>query len=117
MDISVDPSYRGYRFPREIIGYCVWLYFRFSVSYRDVEELMAERGVTVTYETIRAWCDKFGRDYARRIRARRGMLGEQFLSIFGMIADLFGVGRHLPSAPNYRLALSRRFAEWRDLVG
>ena len=44
--------YCGYRFPPEIISYCVWLYFRFSVSYRDIEELMAERGVTVTYETI-----------------------------------------------------------------
>jgi putative transposase len=53
--------YRGYRLPPEIISYCVWRYFRFSVSYRDIEELMAERGVTVTYETIRAWCYKFGR--------------------------------------------------------
>lgn len=78
MDNSIGPSYRGYRFPREVIGYCVWLYFRVSVSYRDVEELMAERGVTVTYEIIRAWCDKFGRDYARRIRARRGTLGDSW---------------------------------------
>src|ERR1700681_1928179 len=54
-------SYHGYRFPSEIISYCVWLYFRFSVSYRDIEELMAERGVTVTYESIRAWCYKFVR--------------------------------------------------------
>ena len=57
-------QYRGYRFPPEIISYCVWLYFRFSVSDRDIEELMAERGVTVTYETIRARCYKFGQDYA-----------------------------------------------------
>ena len=214
--------YRGYRFPPEIISYCVWLYFRFSVSYRDIEELMAERGVTVTYETVRAWCYKFGQDYAKRIRARRGQLGDtwhldevylkiggrlqylwravnqdgsvldilvqphrdrepaarffkkllrglryaprvvvtdrlasytapcaellpntvhrrdkglnnraenshqstrkrerrmrgfksaghaqRFLSIFGLVADLFGVGRHLLSAPNYRAALSR----------
>jgi putative transposase len=220
--------YRGYRFPPEIISYCVWLYFRFSVSYRDIEVLMAERGVTVTYESIRAWCYKFGRDYAKRIRARRGQLGDtwyldevylkidgrlqylwravdqdgsvldilvqprrdkkaaarffkrllrgsryvprvvvtdklasyvapcaeslpnsvhrrdkglnnraenshqstrererrmrgfksaghaqRFLSIFGVISDLFGVGRHLLSARNYRVALSHRFAEWR----
>ena len=52
--VRVLVQYRGYRFPPEIISYCVWLYFRFSVSYRDIEELMAERGVTVTYETIRA---------------------------------------------------------------
>ena len=51
--------YRGYRVPPEIISHCVWLYFRFSVSYRNVEELMAERGVTVTYETIRTWCERF----------------------------------------------------------
>ena len=70
--------YHGYRFPPEIIGYCVWLYFRFSVSYRNIEELMAERGVTVTYETIRAWCYKFGQDYAKRIRARRGQLGDRW---------------------------------------
>jgi putative transposase len=48
------PSYRGYRYPAEIISYAVWLYYRFSLSLRDVEELLAERGVTVTYETIRA---------------------------------------------------------------
>ena len=71
MNIPRSP-YSGYRFPPEIISYCVWLYFRFSVSYRDIEELMAERGVIVTYETIRAWCYKFGKDYAKRIRARRG---------------------------------------------
>ena len=229
-----DPrlTYRGYRFPPEIISYCVWVYFRFSVSYRDVEELMAERGVTVTYETIRAWCERFGRDYAKRIRARRGKLGDtwhmdevfikiggrlqylwravdqdgsvldilvqshrnkkaaarffrkllrrmkyaprvvvtdklasyrapcakflpnsvhrrdkglnnraenshqptrererrmrgfkspqhaqRFLSIFGMIADLFSVGRHLLTAPSYRAALRRRFVEWRELTG
>lgn len=76
MDTSIDPSNRDYRFPREIIGYGVWLYFRFSVSDRAVEELMAERGVTATYGTIRAWCDKFSRDYATRIRARRGTLGK-----------------------------------------
>ena len=49
---SLASPYRGYLSPPEIISYCVWLYFRFTVSYRDVEELMAERGVTVTYETI-----------------------------------------------------------------
>lgn len=54
----------------------MWLYFRFSVSYRDTEELMAERGVTVTYKSIRAGCYKFGQDYAKRIRARRGRLGD-----------------------------------------
>ena len=50
------PNYQGYRFPPEIISHCVWLYFRFSLSYRDIEELMAERGSVLTYETVRQWC-------------------------------------------------------------
>jgi putative transposase len=54
------PSYVGYRFPRAIIAHAVWLYFRFALSYRDVEELLAERGVIVTDETVRQWCRKFG---------------------------------------------------------
>ena len=53
-------SYKGHRFPHEIISHAVWLYFRFSLSYRDVEELLAERGIVVTYETVRQWCLKFG---------------------------------------------------------
>jgi transposase-like protein len=65
------PSYSGYRYPAEIISHAVWLYFRFSLSLRDVEELLAERGVTVTYETIRAWCAKFGPSYAAGLRRRR----------------------------------------------
>jgi hypothetical protein len=59
-----DNPYRGYRFPREIISHCVWLYFRFGVSFPDVEELMAARGVLVSYETVWRWCDKFGRPFA-----------------------------------------------------
>ena len=58
-------SYHGYRFPREIISHGVWMYHRFSLSLRDVEELLAKRGIAVTYETIRQWCRKFGPEYAR----------------------------------------------------
>ena len=54
------PSYRGHRFPPEIISHAVWLYHRFCLSFRDVEDLLAERGITVSYETIRHWCRKFG---------------------------------------------------------
>lgn len=53
---TADSSYKGRRFPHEIISHAVWLYFRFSLSYRDVEALLAERGIVVTYETIRQWC-------------------------------------------------------------
>ena len=68
------PSYRGYRFPSEVISHAVWLYHRFSLSVRDVEDLLAERGITVTYETIRQWCRTFGLEYARR--RRRGRQGD-----------------------------------------
>ena len=68
--------YRGHRCLREIIGHAVWLYYRFGISLRDVEDLLAERGITVSYETIRRWCAKFGLDYAKRLRRRQGRLGD-----------------------------------------
>ena len=70
------PSYRGYRFPPEIISHAVWLYHRFCLSFRDVEDLLAERGIMVTYETIRLWCLKFGPKYARTLKGRQGRLGD-----------------------------------------
>ena len=85
---SVSP-YKGHRFPPEIISHCVWLYFRFSLSFRDVEEMMVERGVVVSYESVREWCMKFGATYAKRIRAHdprpgdRWHLDEVFLKIQG----------------------------------
>ena len=69
-------SYHGYRFPPEIISHAVWLYYRFCLSFRDVEDLLAERGVTVSYEAIRHWCQTFGLDYARRLRRGRGRMGD-----------------------------------------
>ena len=83
------PLYHRRRFPAEIISHCVWLYFRFSLSYRDVEEIMAERGIVVTYESIRAWSQHFGGICAKRLRCRtsrpgdRWHLDEVFLSING----------------------------------
>ena len=68
---SATPSYKRHRFSFEVIRHCVWLYFRFCLSYRDVEEMMAERGVMLTYESIRRWCLKFGQTYANRLRRRR----------------------------------------------
>ena len=68
--------YHGYRFPSEIISHAVWLYHRFCLSFRDVEELLAERGIIVSYETIRQWCRKFGPHYARKLKRRQGRLGD-----------------------------------------
>ena len=73
---SQSVSYHGYRFPPDIISHAVWLYHRFCLSFRDVEDLLAQRGVTVTYETIRQWCQRFGPVYARRLRRRRGRMGD-----------------------------------------
>jgi putative transposase len=75
---STALNYKGYRFPPEIISHTVWLYFRFSLSFRDIEEIMAERGVIVTYETIRQWCLKFGQTYANALKKRRGKLGDKW---------------------------------------
>ncbi len=68
--------YRGYRFPPETISHAVWLYHRFAPSFRDVEELLAQRGVVVSYETIRQWCQKFGPHYTRNLCRRQGRLGD-----------------------------------------
>lgn len=64
-------SYRRHRFPPEITQYTVWLYAKFTLSYRDIEDLLAERDLEVSYETIRRWLNKFGAGYSRKIRARR----------------------------------------------
>ncbi|MFE2492043.1 IS6 family transposase [Streptomyces mirabilis] len=68
---SASPSYKGHRYPVEVISHCVWLYFRFPLSFREVEELMLQRGVIVSYETVRRWCAKFGQAYADGLRRRR----------------------------------------------
>ena len=70
--------YRRFRFPAEIISHVVWLYFRFSLSFRDIEELMASRGIIVTYETIRQWALKFGQGYANKLRRRQPQRGDKW---------------------------------------
>jgi transposase-like protein len=64
-------SYARHRFPAVVIQHAVWLYFRFTLSYRDVEDLLAERGLDVSYETVRRWVLKFGPLFARELRRRR----------------------------------------------
>ena len=81
--------YRGYRFPEAIISQCVWLYFNLSVSLREVELMIAFRGIQLSYETIRRWCDTFGAAYAAKLKRRRPkprdkwFLDEVFLKITG----------------------------------
>ena len=94
MKPSLNP-YSGYRYPAEIISHAVWLYFRFTLSFRDVEEILAARGVVVTYEAVRQWCLKFGQDYANKIRHRQGkdgdtwFLDEVFIKIQGELLYLW----------------------------
>ena len=82
-------SYKRHRFPPQVIQHAVWLYFRFTLSFRDVEDLLAERGLDVSYESIRYWVLKFGKQYARKINRRRPRpsgqwhLDEVFVSING----------------------------------
>jgi putative transposase len=70
--------YKRHRFPSEIIQYAVWLYHRFNLSQRDIEDLLAERGIIVSYESIRLWCNKFGPQYARRLKRRHQGYGDTF---------------------------------------
>lgn len=70
--MSTSPvSYKRHHFPAQIIAHAVWLYFRFPLSLRRVEELLLERGIAVSHETIRLWGKKFGPDYARRLRRKK----------------------------------------------
>jgi hypothetical protein len=85
--------YKGHRFPPEIISHAIWLYHRFTLSFRDVEDLLAERGITVSYEAIRA---------------------QRFLSAHGLIQNLFRVGRHHLKAVHYRLLRRRAFSAWQE---
>jgi putative transposase len=85
------PSYKRHPFPPEIIAHAVWLYYRFALSFRDIEEMLGSRGVTVSYEAIWLWCGKFGPQYASRLRPHRRRVGrrwdvdEVFIRINGTI--------------------------------
>jgi putative transposase len=64
-------SFKRHRFPADVIRHAVWLYFRFALSFRDVEEMLAQRGIGVSYETVRCWTTKFGPQIAAKLRRRR----------------------------------------------
>ena len=89
---SRQSLYYGHRFPPEIISHTVRLYYRFGNSFRDVEGLLAKRGVVVSYETIRRWCGKFGPEYTRKLKRRQGRLGDTWF--LDVVAE-FGAGFHV----------------------
>jgi putative transposase len=70
--------YKRHQFPSEIIQYAVWLYYRFNLSHRDIEDLLAEKGVSVSYEAIRLWCNKFGPKFSNRLRRSHCGYGDPF---------------------------------------
>src|SRR5260370_16760543 len=78
MSTSRDPLYRRHRFPPEVTSYAVWLYFRFPLSLRMVEEMLAARGICVTYETVRQWGKKFGKAFADQIRQPAPARGDKW---------------------------------------
>jgi putative transposase len=71
-------TYKRHRFPPDVISYAVWLYYRFNLSHRDIEDLLAERGITVSREAIRLWCIKFGAIYTRRLKRKHRGYGDTF---------------------------------------
>ena len=73
-----NTQYKRHCFPSEIIQHAVWLYYRFNLSHRDIEDLLAERGIAVSYESIRLWCNKFGSKYANRLKRRHQGFGDTF---------------------------------------
>jgi putative transposase len=78
MTPTASPNlYKHHRFPGEIVSHAVWLYFRFPLSHRDVEDLRFARGIIVSYEAIRKWCRKFGQAYAHTLRRRRHRPGDK----------------------------------------
>jgi putative transposase len=82
-------TYKRHRFPPDIISYAVWLYYRFNLSHRDIEDLLAERGITVSHESIRLWCIKFGAKFARRLKRRHQGYGDTFYidEVFAGVPD------------------------------
>lgn len=84
---GMSPSYKGHRYTVEVISHCVWQYFRFPLSFREAEELMLERGVIVSYETVRRWCLKFGQQYANGLRRRMAPARRQVASGRGLHQD------------------------------
>jgi hypothetical protein len=78
MTTPVCPSYAGHRFPAEVISHAVWLYFRFPLSLRMVEEMLAARGIIVSHESVRQWARKFGQDFANQIRRRLPRAGDKW---------------------------------------
>ena len=87
-------TYKRHRFPPEIIQYAVWVYHRFSLSHRDIEDLLAQRAIEVSYDAIRLWCNKFGPKYAQRLMRKHQGYGDTFF-IDEVFVKIQGVRHYL----------------------
>jgi putative transposase len=99
--------YKRYRFLSEIIHHAVWLYHRFTLSHRDIEDLLAERGITVSYEAIRLWCNKFGSEHAKRLKRKHQGFGDTFYSD---VVDVFLQERHDSKAAKRYFTIREQYA-------
>src|SRR3954464_11011594 len=103
---SAKSPYAGYRFPPEVISHAVWLYFRFPLSLRMVEEMLAARGIIVSHESVRRWALKFGQDFANRIRRRAACAGDKWhldeVALKNCRPEALGVARGGPRWPRAR---------------
>jgi len=127
-------TYKRYRYPQEKISHAIWLYHRFTLSFRDIEEMLACRGIVVTYETIRQWCLKLTPSFAKSLRKKQGALektrqqqqqmrqfvsiaqAQRFLSCHGIINNHFRQQRHLLKAKHYRTFRDRAFTQWAEVT-
>lgn len=142
MNHSVN-LHKRHRYPSAIIQYAAWLYHRFNLSHRDIEDLLAERAIEVSYESLRLWCNKFGPLYSKRLRRKHPGFGDtffidevfvtiagqryyrrfsspkqaqRFLSAHEAVYSLFNLQRQLVSAAFYRLRRARAFERWNQAV-
>lgn len=93
-------TYKRHRFPPDIISYAVWLYYRFNLSHRDIEDLLAERGITVSREAVRLGCIKFGAIYTRRLKRKHRGYGDTFYidEVFAGVPGHSSVAQHEPAS-------------------
>ncbi len=98
MTTSAVPIYAGYRFPAEVISHAVWLYFRFPLSLRMVDELLAARGIVVSHETVRQWGLKFGQGFAHQIRRKLPAAGDKW-HLDEVVIGSSQLGRRSASCP------------------
>jgi putative transposase len=111
-----SPLYKRHRFPGEVLSHAVWLYYRFLLSYRDVEELLVERGIEVSYETVRRWCRKFGQTFADGLRRRRARPGDKW-HIDEVQLKINGAGTGCGGPWTKTGLLLTRFVAWREVTG